>query len=385
MNVVLVGLALADPGNGIQIGAATVTPEVSAGVETSTNVYRLKNQQIPAAGVLIAPRLGVESLGSTSQMRLSASISRTQWLLDFGDQSVYDIWRISRTDAGLDLDLVVMPTNLVGFVVSEQISRQNKVQPSAIPGANGRGLVTRTDSLSNLGLRVAPGPALAIDLGGQADVGTVSVGNGPDYRPPARSYRLGGGPTAQVKWNFFPRTALFINGQYEWFSWVGDHTTAGTQWRVNAAVNGRITNSLVINANLGYGRGTFATGTQVAPLAGLLAGAKVMWRPILGTHLSLGYEKGWEDSFFTDYLAWHYTYGGFDQMLSSTLSFNVQGGFRLETYQGTTATVDTLIRVNGGLVWSPSEWADVEFGGGYWKRGSAGTDFPAHITATVRW
>ena len=152
-------------GYGIQIGAATVTPEVSAGVETSTNVYRLKNQQIPAAGVLIAPRLGVESLGSTSQVRLSASISRTQWLLDFGDQPVYDIWRISRTDAGLDLDLVVMPTKLVGFVVSEQVSRQNKVQPSAIPGANGRGLVTRTDSLSNLGLRVAPGPALAIDLG----------------------------------------------------------------------------------------------------------------------------------------------------------------------------------------------------------------------------
>ena len=392
MLAALVGLVAAAPGDGVQVGGATVTPEVSAGVETSTNVYRKSTNIVPAAGLYLSGSLQAESLGSTSELRLASSLSRTQWLLDFGEErSQYDIWKVSRTDGALDLDWVIAPRAPVSVVLGETVTRQNKAQASVLPNATGRGLVTRTDSNTDLALRIRPGSALAIDVGGFAKVGTAAVSTGPDFRAPNRSYRLGGGPVAQVKWNFFPRTALFLNGEYEKFAWTGDYTTAGSQWRAGAAVNGRVTHTLVINADLGYGRGTFVSGTTVGALDGLLAGAKVMWRPLPGTHLSLGYQKGWEDSFFTDYVAWHYTFAGWDQMLTSSVGLNVEGGLRLENARGTVTQASTLIRADGGVVFMPSEWAEVRLGGGIWQRTAVGApttvtvDFPAHLTATVRW
>jgi len=340
---------------------------------------------VPAAGVLLAGGLTLDSRYQVSEFQVAASAERTQWFLDFSDGAAWHVKDISRTDADVALDWVLLPAAPVGFVASEHFSRLNKVQPSVLPNASGRGMTTRNQSDTQLALRGRVRTSLAVDVGGFLKVGTISVGTGPLYLPPDRDYRLGRGPAVQVQWNFFPRTAFIVDGRYERFSWFGAHTAAGDSYRLNVAVNGRLSKVVLVNAGLGYGYGRFDNGTAFRPLDGLLVAAKFAWRPFIGWQLSAGYEKGWEDSFFTDYLTWHYGYGSWQRMLSSSLGLDVEGGVRFETYRGSMSTTDLFIRGEAGVLWVPNSWSELELGVGVWKRASAGLDVPGHFTATVRW
>ncbi len=387
MTAALVALALAGPGDEVEQvqGGDTVQPSLSAGFQTSSNVYRLKNNTIPAAGLHLAGGLTVDSRYQASQLQVAASAERTQWVLDFTDGAVWNVRDLSRTDADLALNWVLLPTAPVGFVVSERFSRLNKVQPSVLPGASGRGLTTRNRSDTDLALRMRFRSSLAVDVGGFVDVGTIAVGTGPLYLPPDRDYRLARGPALRVQWNFFPRTAIIIDGRYERFTWFGAHSAAGDQYRLNVSLNGRVSNAVLINGSLGYGYGRFENGTTFQPLDGLLVAAKFSWRPFIGWQLNAGYDKGWEDNFFTDYLAWHYAYGSWQRMLSRSLGLELEGGLRWESYRGSMSTTDVLLRGEGSVLWAPNPWSEFELGVGIWTRSSAGLDVPGHFTATVRW
>ena len=421
-------LAHAEPGDHVAVGNATVVPGVDIGTEYRSNVYRLQTKTVGASAFMISPRISVENHTSDYQFDLSASLSaRHYYYSGKNDNPAYDRTNLNRyNDTDARAQLYILPGNLVGVKLSETFQNDNLNTESVWASTeNGESAyIGHLISDTGLALTLSPGSALFADVGGHLEVDGYRGNPGATFagNQTRLNNKLTYGPAFHSKWTFFPRTAIELEGSANWFNWsnnllnsvssanrlvpedqeIGNRLAVpdGRELRAQAGLVGRVNNKVVVNLSAGYGTINYdeqsvldaadalgaaegadevdvseGWGQDLKGVDGILGVAQITVAPVQSHSLSLGYMKDFEDSWFTNYLAYHYVFGRYTGTLASRWVVGLEGGYRFESYVGEVERGDHYVRTGGSISYNATEWLNITGSGG-WKRRASWAGHP---------
>jgi len=416
-NLLVVGSAEAAPGDHVQVGRAELVPSIDLGTEYRSNLYldEDSNNAVGGAALLVYPEIRLGMQTNELNVDLGARYGVKKYYFSTLDQNPgYDRSNLDRfNDINSHLDLGILPNAIVGVKLGEQFDVDNR--PTESQWAE-KAQITHLESDTSAALAIQPGNAFFVDLGGHFAFDSYRGNAGASFSgSPRLNTRTAYGPQATLNWRFFPRTAFLVDFGMDWFKWeenalnavggqgaedLGDRIGLpdGREWRATAGVQGRISHSLVVNAVAGYGQIDYdeqsvldraaqlaAAGargademnvgegwaTDLKGLPGLLVITKATWTPVTGQILSLGYQKDFQDSWFTNYVAYHYGFARYNGLVASRWGVSLEGGLRYESYVGELSRNDMFIRTQGGLAYNATEWMDLSANVGWKRRVSA--------------
>lgn len=417
-STMFVGQADAAPGDHVQVGRAELVPSIDLGTEYRTNLYLAESPDdaIAGAAILVYPEIRVGMETNELNVDLGARYGVKKYYFTNRDQNAgYDRSNLDRyNDITSHLNLGILPNALVGVKLGQDFNVDNR--PTESQWAE-KAQITHLRSDTSGAIAIQPGDSFFVDLGGHFNFDSYRGNETAAFSgSPALNSRVAYGPQLSMNWRFFPRTALLLDFGMDWFDWeenalnavggqgvendIGDRLAVpdGREWRLSAGVQGRISHSLVVNVLGGYGQIDYdeqsvldraaelsAAGALGADeinvgegwaadlkgAAGVIVLTRATWTPVTGQSLTLGYQKDHEDSWFTNYIAYHYGFARYNGLVASRWGVSVEGGLRYETYVGELSRNDMFIRTSGGLAYNAAEWMDLSANVGWKRRVSA--------------
>ncbi len=398
-------VAHAGAGDHIRVGEAEIVPSLTVGMRWQSNPYYdedvdfLPTVEQDLYGLLaLNPAAAVVVSLDGPDVALSVDAAWTPFIaLDPGTQN---LTRVADGQFGASFD--ILPRSRVGFNLLEDfdVSTRSANMEEATDAFN-RHLGSTTTGL----LSIRPGAALDIDLGGRFSFDDYDVPpQGNAAQNANYNSRIAGGPTLNVQWAFFPKTAIVVKGGANFFNWsenlvdatggdirtdsIGNELAVpdGWGWRAQAGLIGRFTERIVLNALVGYGQLKYnedsvtgggdptATGfdQDTSGIEGLLLTAEVSATPLLGHNLTGGYRKDFEDSWFTNYVHYHYVFGRYSAELGRGLGTQLEAGYRREQYRGEISRDDDVVRARAGLQYNAADWLDIGLNVTWARRASVG-------------
>ncbi len=416
----------AQPGDHIRVGDAQITPTFTVGGEYHTNIYLAEIDPTSAFGIKINPDIAIGLDGANVKMKLGAGLTSQVY---FGFPNLN---RWADPDISFDLDL--FPKALIGLKLGESFGIQTRVSDS---DTTEDAYIKRTFNDIEGMVSVHPGAALNIDLGGGWTYWNINPVGGDSLDEEIISYsylneRHAYGPRLEAKWAFFPRTAIIVDGTFEVFDWIhnltevslaagGDSSEADTNeygcytaipdgydWKFNAGLAGKVTDKVTMNMILGYGQAVYnensvgeylssknvnldetcstenetdasATGFDqdlTSFSQGLLANINMRMAPTDRQVITIAYKKDFKDSYFSNYVAYNYFYGSFQQKIGNKLAFTAEGGFRLENIVGEVNRKDDVIRLMGKGTYDVAPWMSTTLWVSWDERASADRNHP---------
>ncbi len=415
----LPGQALAGAGDHIRVGEAEIVPSIFLGMEWQSNPYYNElvdfvpddqQQDYGGLALLTWPTVDVTLDGPDLALELSAGWRPRVYLT----QERQNLTRFGEGDFGVDLD--ILPRSMIGFNLTEKFKVSTRAMDAGYASdAFARRLTSTTTGL----ISIRPGAALDIDVGGHFSWDDYDVPPESNLEQNANyNSRISGGPNLSAQWAFFPKTAFVIKGGANFFSWTNNFVNAeggnfstdyygdrigipdGWGWRAQGGLIGRFTERIVLNVLAGYGQikynedsvveaaGGHAEAANPAAagfdqdlggIDGLLLTAEVSATPLLGHNITGGYRKDFEDSWFTNYVHYHYVFGRYEAQLGSRLGTTLEAGYRREQYRGEVSRDDDFLRAGGGFSYNAADWLDVDLGVRWNRRVSADADAKAEI------
>ena len=377
---------------------------MGVGLEYRTNVFLQETDTTAAPNLWIVPKVDVEAKGPSLAFGLSAQYEMRKYL----QKSVTALDRFS--DFAFAANLDALNESVLGFRLSDSAALQNNPTNSL---ASDQPFVTQFRNTLDGGVVVRPGPALEIATTGQFSYD--------DFRVPEGAQVGGGrgfntrstyGPTGDIKWTFFPRTALVLDWSYLLHNWSENFLTAGgdnpivgdnlampdsAHFKLQAGLRGRMTQRIVVVLTAGYGSAKYnadsvteaagsSDGEANAALAGfdasisgvghLLMTAQLVYEIDRDKRIVAGYRKDFVDSYFTNYMDYNDFTVRFDGKFGERFGTNAEVTARIETYAGelpTTARQDTLLRVKGDLAFYIQDWMNIS-GGAWWVQRASRDD-----------
>lgn len=389
------GLAYADPGDHIRAGDdAVFTPKIMVGVEYNNNAFRAESDEQSSVNLVVAPGLDLMvetkdvtfALGGTYEVRSYFGVTR----------------QLSKYDAfGVNADLHVYPDRKLGLRLRQGAALTNLAleEPNSLDPFQ-----TELRSTTEGQIVIAPTKTLSILPGARFGYYNVKATQyGSDV--PSRQFndQIFYGPRLDAEWKFFPRTALVLNGSYEWHDWTLNAISApdadgvfgttitvpdNTQLRLSGGLRGRITRHAVLQVQLGYGSGDFSeqsvadagfgTADETLPwavdvkgLEHLLVDTQLRYEFGKETRLTLGYQRDFREAYFTNFTAYDYGFAKFDGLFAKKFGVVAEVGTRLEHYKGLVTRDDTMVLARGDLAWNFQEWANLTGGVTYTQRFSS--------------
>jgi hypothetical protein len=274
---------------------------------------------------------------------------------------------------------------------------------------------TRLNTLTTGRVAIHPGGPLEIDAGG--NFARTMYSTPPESWATSNSYFLNGrtsyGPNVEAKWRFFPKTAFVAGYEQVWFVWddnlldaqggsgsedVGERLAVpdGQLLRLTGGVRGRFTEKLVLGLVAGYGRALYdeasvltdAAGEQVpdeeidptgagfaADLKGfpegLLVVANVQYTVQEGHTVGATYRRDFQDSMFTNYVAYNSLSFAYDGKLSNGMKLGASQGYRYESYVGEVSRQDHLLDTGITASYPATRFLAVVGRGGWTRRANA--------------
>lgn len=409
--------AYAAPGDHVQVGRATLTPSIDIGTEFNSNLYLDEDadEAIAGAALLVQPQIDVQMATNEVILDLGARYGIRKYYWTAADKNPdYDRSNLDRyNDVASHLKLHALPNSIVGFKLGQDFNIDNRATESKWAS---KAIITHVTSDSRAALAIQPGEAFSVTAGGHFLYDFYTGNTGSNFNNSARlNSRTAYGPEANVHWRFFPRTAFLVDFGMDWFDWSENAVNAvggqgaedlgdrlgmpdGRSWRLSAGLQGRVSHTLVLNATAGYGQVNYdeqsvldraavlaaqgARGaeemnvgegwaTDLKGLDGLLVTTRATWTPVTGQSLSLGYQKDFQDSWFTNYVAYHYGFARYNGLVASRFGVSLEGGLRYEQYVGELTRNDMFIRVRGGLAYNAADWMDLSLNTAWRRRVSA--------------
>lgn len=401
--------AFAAPGDHIRAGDTTITPDVDLGFEYATNVYRAEADPTPGANLRVSPGLTIGVDSPNNSFDLSGEWRIRQFLFvgsDTGPDRAERINALSRyNDFNLAAKIDTLKNETVGLVISESASLMNNQADNEFSDAP---YSTQVRNSLGGGVRVSPGPALGIVPGGtwRYDDFRLSEVIGERQRFNSRNAY---GPTMRVQWNFFPRTSLVLDTSYMLHRWSENEASSGeqgvstvavpdsNQFRIQTGIQGRFTQRIFVDLMVGYGMGIYdaasvdgaladVTGADddLNGLAGLLVTTQIRYKLAPTSAIALGYNRSFEDSFFTNYVLYNQLYAELKADVANGFQPSIRYGVRFEEYVGGVVRSDVFSRFDANLSYNLSDWSTITLGGGWQQRAIAQTELKAAEYNDVR-
>ena len=399
------GVAAAEPGDHIRLGAAEVVPTIQVASAWNSNVYLQEANETSGLALKLSPGFGLELDGNAIDINMSGSYSVRHYL----QSQLSNLNQYS--ESAVDFELGAFENSTIGIELSDGFEISTHATEATYAE---RALITHLSNNAAGAISYHPGGALDVDLGGHFSYDNYFT---PQEASLANANanlnsKVHFGPKLDMKWAFFPKTALVLNASTTWFDWdqnlvvaKGDQTGSaqdlgawlavpdGSNWRVSGGLIGRFTNKLVLNLVGGYGSMTYdeqsvidyqgntdATAAEVVPTTvgfdadlsgfpnGLIAKVQLEWKPTFSNTFTMGYRKDFEDSWFSNYLTYHYGFVRHQLLLGARLGLTNEFGYRIESYAGEVTRTDQVLRAQSLAQYGVSDWMTVELNGRWIRR-----------------
>lgn len=424
------GVAVAAPGDHLGDETTQLIPYVEAGILHRTNVYLVEGpagggaEPLPGTAFVIRPGLGLKAKGSGLELSLDFDYEAKKYFQA-------DVTNLDRfNNVGLKAGLKYLPDGAkVGFRIGDSFSISGYEAEDESGVAESAYQQHLTNDLGAF-LLVQPGGPLEIDAGFKLlvdrwnvpeefksdpsdrdlDLGLDSALTGPGLNS-----RLGYGPALEGRWRFFPKTAVVLDVNHEWFRWadnvvdaqgdgispedVGDFLAVpdGRMTRVKGGLRGRITSKLVVGAVAGYGQAIYnedsvteqaaelglESTTELDPAAagfgvdrksfseGILLELDAEYELTESQTFMAGFRRDFQDVYFTNYVNYDRVNVGYDALFADKVGATVNAMYRFERYKGEVARNDHLIGVGGEARYLATDYLDIKGGVNWARRASA--------------
>ena len=380
--------ALAGPGDHIRAGDAVLVPEIDLGMEYRTNVFRTEADPTAGANLRVSPGLDMDVDNPNNQFKLGGEweLRKFFYVGDDGTRKT-TAERIASLDQynqfGVNAILDALKQEVVGLQVRNITSVRNNLTDAALAASP---FNTRIRNNLAGGLRISPGPALALVPGATWIYDDFrTAGEGDERRYNQRSTY---GPNLESRWDFFPRTALILNASYLINDWSENVITDDVDESLNGGrievpnshhikfdtgLSGRFSPKIFLDIKVGYGTAVYpdsADALSLTGLEGVLTSFQVRYAMSEAAQASVGYKRDFTDSFFTNYIAYNNVFA----MLQGNLSGfrpSMKYSFRGEDYIGLDQRQDILMRFDLNMAYDIQEWAAINSGFGWQQRASS--------------
>lgn len=378
--------AAADPGDHIKLGNATeLAPDVDLGFQYRSNITQANAGTERVGGLALTVAPGAQLTYETPDTFVQLT----------GDYRLikYFTQRLSRADQFNDFDInfngQFLRASPVGFYLRERpvLVNNNADQFGNTP------FHTRFRNEAAAGLNIRPGAILELNVGGAFEYDNIQVPPGSagvgDVR--ALNSRLGGGVDWDVRYLFLPRTAIVVEGNYRYYdwqkNWIEGNNNPGVavpdnqQFRLLAGLRGRVTDRVVVVAQLGYGASPYSEqsvtdrctggvncdptnpanpfGSDLKGLQRLLVTLQAQYELDEGRIVSFQYRKDFDDVFFTNYMAYNVITGSFQTPIGTRMRALTSVSVRQESYVGEVTRDDVFFNLRGDLTYRFQDWASV--------------------------
>ncbi len=413
----LTGLALAEPGDHIRAGDLTLVPQVDAGAELRTNVYREEADPASAANLLISPQLTATATGDDHAFELGGIWElRKYFYLEGSDAALVEdpVSRLDQFDEfSLSAGLDSFRQSSIGFRIRDDMANRNwsvDAEEDYLP------YTTEFGNDLTVGIRGSPGPALEIVPGflWQYDSFRVPADLQGDERE--INERNTYGPRLDAKWAFLPRTALVLDASYTFNVWrdnvlftpgspvESDFAVPNSEFfKALVGINGRFTSKLFAEVMVGWGFALYDESTlppaEITPEVaqdyvgpGVIARTQLRYdvtqgdeeRP--GTRAYVGYVRDFRDPYFTNFVSIDQFFAEVDLRLGD-VEPSVRYELRSELYRGEVDRNDLVNRVTADVAYWMQDYAALTLGGWWQQRGSTDPDveyddFQVHLLAS---
>jgi hypothetical protein len=394
------GVAQAQPGDHVRIGDAELVPKLVLGSHYRTNAYLMESDEEAGVGLMLRPSAELELDGQDLDVGLGAAYHLRKYLNP--QLSNLDRYR----DGNFDLDLGILPSSVIGFELEDHLSSSSRESEAWYSESSA--LITHLRNDLSGALAYHPGGALEATLGGQFlfDDYNVPEDTNLDYDSNYNS-RISYGPEGHFKWRFFPRTAVLLDASMEWFKWNNNLVNIrsgagqsesefgsylglpdGTLLTVAGGLRGRFTERVAVGVVVGFNKAVYDEETVIndaadesvdavdtdAASAGFDADSTGLHNLKAAAHLEyslsethrvvLGYDRGLQDSYFTNYVLYDYAFMRYNVLLGSRFGVSAEGGFRVENFEGEVDRTDQVVRTRFNGTYAANEWLAV--GAGVW-------------------
>lgn len=384
-------LAVADPGDHIRVGDATITPSLDLGLEYRTNPLRLEANSIPGVNMRIAPRVEMTLESQEVDMRLGGDYQ----LIKFFSERLTNLDRFNQFNVDVGID--VLKDQVIGFRFADNVGIDSNPSGDQT-GSYHTQFRNRFDGASVI--RV--GPTLAFTLGGFYRVDSYRVPEVFDDtgRLRAFNFRDSYGPTWSADWTFFPRTAVVYYGSYDIQRWGATCISTGNaqqalgsslalpdnnHLKMQAGLRGRITERMTVVVTGGYGSGRYledsvdgcedsnaeAYAQDVKGIDHLLVTTQIQYDFGVGQRVAVGYRKDFLDSWFTNYTSFNELYGTYTGRMGSRFGLSSGVRMRFENHFGQESRADIRLQANGDLTYYFQDYASVTAGAAWIQRATS--------------
>jgi hypothetical protein len=398
-HVIMPTSARAAAGDHIRLGVFEVVPSLATGMEYHSNVFFEEVDPEVGLAVVANPAISIATKGTGVKVDGSA-----QWRVNryIGEESA----RASNySDYDVSFGVSSLDGSVFGFSITEFMGKKNS--PVASIGAVDP-FTSHFQNKVDVKALLSPSGALAFSLGGHVSYDSYLVPDGAQLGG-GREYgsKNSFGPTLSADWDFFPRTAIAVEGSMSFIRWDENVIQAGGDfklgqvlvvpdsdtWRVMGGLRGRITKPIVIELMGGYGAalydelsaandmGVVASSDKDPTLVSygddlegwdkFLVNFQVRYNTGLGRKVTLGYKRDFQDVFFTNYVSYDYGFLKFENRIGSRMGLSTQGGVRLEKYGGEVRRDDVRLNAKAGLMYFLKDWGALSTELGWLQRASS--------------
>jgi len=404
--------AIGAPGDHIGTEGFEVTPELEMLSIYRTNLFLQEGTAgggapvTSGAAVQLRPNIGLRMKGDEADIRLKGGYAARKFLNP--DLSNLDRFK----DMNLGLKMNLLPNSLVGVRAFNNFFISGR-ETEAVGSDDA--YVTHLKEQGQGTVVIRPGSSLSLDLGGGVDFDSYQVPEGRNVTGESSlNSRLGYGANAAVDWSFFPKTAFIAGYEMTWFDWddnlidargdlaveseFGDFIGVpdGQEWQAKGGLRGRLTPKLEVELVGGFGKLLYDEGSvaeddssadadsseldgSVAGFAedvdtfaeGFLLDVGIRYLVNEGTNIVLGYERGFEDVFFTNFVGFDTARISIESRLADRLLLTPQFGYRLEKYVGEVSRDDHLLRARFNVEYSLTSYLFLKSGVWWIRRASA--------------
>ncbi len=404
-------VALAEPGDHIRSGNLEVIPALEIRGQRRSNVYLSEGESTDTDGnpVGLEPQAGTAIRIHPS---LTATVKGTENTVDatfdynmvkFLESQHKNLDRYKDLKFGLVTHL--LNKSPVGLKLNERFHITGR-ETEAVQASTA--YVNHTMNHTGGRLSIRPGSSLEFDAGGVFTYDRYDIsGETSNAGSPTLNSRVGYGPAVDMKWSFFPRTAIIAAYEQSWFSWEnnlvdtqGDGLTAsefgsnlgipnGNVWRTSIGLRGRLTEKLVLGLVGGYGQMDYDEDTVTGQGSegnaksqgydrdlrgfpeGILGLMELSYSPVTTQTFTFGYRKAFQDVYFTNFVDFHNVFFRYESLFADQVEMKLNAGYRYEQYVGEVNRDDHVLNIGTDLAYHVTKWFDVNGGVQWRQRGSA--------------
>ncbi len=411
------GAAMAAPGDHVRVGDATITPSVMTGLEYHTNVYLEDGYRDPVVGApswVLSPRIKIDLDRPDWKFEAGGGYA-LKVFIDVAPKDGINVPNLNQyTNFDANIGLNVLTRSLVGLRLEDRLEVKNS--PAETQTAEGNANIVTTSNDTTGGIVVRPGSALEIGVLGRLGVDNYNVPYAllEGTTDPNLNNRLNYGPVLDARWRFLPKTSLTSLSSVTWNRWDTHLVSAlgpvsgvdygeflgkpdSVIWKSLWGVRGQVTPKIAIQLAAGYGQayydeqsvldeagsldpssteldlvGTENFGTDLTSASqGLLANAQVSWAPVAGQNLIVGYQKDFQDAFFTNYVLYNYGFFRYEGTFATRFGVSGELTYRLDGFHGEVARHDSNVTAKAAVSYVLTDYLTTALAGGWVERACA--------------